>query len=92
MIKNKELELAKYANSIYFKATIEMLFLFFVNKKDKNIVINIMQKIFNKCNLENMNVGKLNIYYKLILYFLKKQKYSMCVFLYKMKKILKGIK
>lgn len=92
LIKNKELELAKYANSIYFKATIEMLFLFFVNKKDKNIVINIMQKIFNKCNLENMDVGKLNIYYKLILYFLKKQKYSMCVFLYKMKKILKGIK
>lgn len=92
LIKNKEIELAKYANSIYFKATIEMLFLFFVNEKDKNIVINIMQKIFNKCNLENMNPGKLNIYYKLILYFLKKQKYSMCVFLYKMKKILKGIR
>lgn len=92
LIENKEIELAKYANSIYFKATIEMLFLFFVNKKDKNIVINIMQKIFNKCNLENMNIGKLNIYYRLILHFLKKQKYSKCVFLYKMKKILKGIK
>ena len=92
LLENNEKNLSKVANSIYFKFIVEMIFELYITEKNKNNIQEILELIFKEEKFNNFDMKELNIYYKLFLYSLKNKKYKWNIYLFNIKKFLKGIK